>query len=222
MVFPMKKLLFACALLLSLLVIAWGSAPLPPLEDGDIVLQTSLHPQSGGILIGTASLYSHMGIIKRTPQGPVVIEAAGRVEETPFHQWIRQGALKRITIYRYPGLSETQRARLFAAAKEYYGRPYDIFFSFSSDAIYCSELVYLAYKNIGLPLGAVQKVKALHFDNPWVKELIEQRWKRHPECKAKRYDFEQCYQHILEQELISPASIAADTRLQRIYSNYPF
>ncbi len=218
----MKQFFFVIACFLSLLLIVLTPGPLPPLKDGDLIFQTSLHPQSGGILVGTRSLYSHMGIIKKDSIGYVVIEAADKVRETPLGTWISRGALKRISIYRDIALSEDETAHMFAAAKELYGRPYDIFFSFSPDTMYCSEVVYLAYKGAGIPLGKVQKVSELHFDNPWVKELIEQRWRRHPECAARHYNFEQCYQHILDQELVSPASIAADKRLTRIYTNYPF
>jgi hypothetical protein len=65
-------------------------------------------------------------------------------------------------------------------------------------------------------------VSDLNFDNFLVKKIIRQRWQRHSECTSRQYDFEQCYKYILDQDLVTPASIANDGRFKRIYSNYPF
>jgi hypothetical protein len=54
-----------------------------------------------------------------------------------------------------------------------------------------------------------------------VRGLIKQRWRRNSECSSQHFDFDQCYAHILDQELVTPASIAADRNFKRIYSNYP-
>lgn len=163
-----------------------------------------------------------MGIIKIEGKSIRVIEAASVVKETPLNDWIGRGVLKRIAIYRDVGLTEEQTARILSAAKDLYGKPYDIFFSFNNDAIYCSELPYLAYSAAGISIGKIQKVSDLHFDNFVVKRLIRQRWQRHAECTSKQYDFERCYRHILQQDLITPASIANDAKFKKIYSNYLF
>jgi hypothetical protein len=144
------------------------------------------------------------------------------VKETPLRDWIGRGLFKRVAIYRDPDLSPEQAKLVLAAAREFYGKPYDIFFSFNNDAIYCSELPYLSYKAAGIQIGKVQKVSDLHVDNFLVRRLIRQRWRRDPECVGKGYNFEQCYQHILDQDLVTPASIANDGKFKRIYSNYPF
>jgi hypothetical protein len=194
----------------------------PSLQDGDLVFQTSTNSQAFPILIATAHPFTHMGLIAHDGGNIIVIEAARTVTATPLTDWIHRGFLGRIAIYRDAKLSAEQQARIVAAAKELYGRPYDIFFSFNNDAIYCSELAYLAYKATGIEIGTVQKVSELHFDNFFVKRLIRLRWQRDPECTSRHYDFEQCYDFILHQELVTPASIASDSKFDRIYSNYPF
>ncbi len=195
---------------------------LPPLRDGDLIFQTSTSSQSSAILFATADPYSHMGIVKNDGKTLEVIEAARTVGETPLRDWIGRGLLKRVAIYRDPDLTPEQAKRILAAARALYGRPYDIFFSFNNDAIYCSELPYLSYKEAGISIGKVQKVSDLHVDNFLVRRLIRQRWQRDPECTGNGYDFAQCYQHILDQDLVTPASIASDAKFRRIYSNYPF
>jgi hypothetical protein len=211
---------FACVVAGSLYAAERGE--LPPLRDGDLVFQTSMSRQSSAILFATADPYSHMGIVRNDGKTVEVIEAARTVKETPLREWIGRGLLKRVAIYRDPDLSPEQARQILAAARALYGKPYDIFFSFNNDAIYCSELPYLSYKAAGVAIGKVQKLSDLHVDNFLVRRLIRQRWQRDPECTGRHYGFEQCYRYILDQDLITPASIANDGKFRRIYSNYPF
>jgi hypothetical protein len=203
------------------LAYAFHSPEYPPLKDGDLIFETSSNPQATAILIATASLYTHMGIIKTDGDGVLVVEAAATVKETPLADWVKQGVLDRVAIYRDPDLTPEQAEAVLVAAEKLYGRPYDIFFSFNNEALYCSELPYRAFKAAGIDIGKVQKISDLYFNNSWVKRLIEQRWQRFSECTSRHFDFPQCYNYILEQKLVSPASIAADSKFKRIYSNYP-
>lgn len=221
----MRKLLAVLLAFIALVAVslyATADGNYPALQNGDLVFQTSTSSQSGAIFLASASFFTHMGIIKNDGNNTLVIEAAGKVKETPLKEWVNRGLFKRVAIYRNSGLTAGQGQQIVSAAKAYYGKPYDIFFSFNNDAIYCSELPYLAYKEAGISIGRIQKLSELDFDNMLVKKLIGQRWEKHSECKANGYDFEQCYQYILKQELVTPASIARDTQFERIYSNYGF
>lgn len=204
------------------LYVTTAEVKFPPLRNGDLVFQTSTSSQSSAIFVATGNSYTHMGIIKDSPSGFVVIEAAGVVRETPLQDWVNRGLLNRVALYRDEKLTDEQSQAILSSAGKYYGRAYDIFFSFNNQAIYCSELPYLAFGEAGIAIGRVQKVSDLNFDNALVKKIIEQRWQRHEECMAENYDFEQCYDHILKQSLVTPASIAEDKQFARIFSNYPF
>ncbi|OLP62394.1 hypothetical protein BJF93_23335 [Xaviernesmea oryzae] len=208
-----------------LLVFGWiavhAKPDLPPLDDGDLIFQTSTSSQSLAILMATASTYTHMGIIRHRAGQLVVIEAAGRVRETPLDAWIARGLFKRVAIYRDPALTPAQVETVLTSAGGLYGRPYDIFFSFENDAIYCSELPYRAYQAAGIELGRVQTVSELNMDNVAVKSLIRKRWQSHAPCKENGFGFDQCYAAILQQTLITPVSIADDKRLRLVFSNYP-
>ena len=121
---------------------AWRwTQPAPEFREGDIIFHTSRSQQSRAILIASRSLYTHMGILKRAPDGWVVVEAVGPVKETTLEAWIARGKFGRYALYRPIALSDAQRAQIFAAADRLYGWPYDLYFSFDNQAIYCSELI---------------------------------------------------------------------------------
>ena len=194
--------------------------PLPPLEDGDLVFQTSTFDQFSAVLVATLHPFTHMGMIKKTASGIVVVEAAGRVGETPLAAWIARGLWGRIAVFRYGGLTNAQAQGVLTAAKAYYGKPYDWFFLPGDDALYCSELPYKVFPCCaGVPVGHMQKVATLYLNNPAVKQLLATRWKAYPPCEGVT-EFEACYARILDQELVTPASIARDAHLTEIYSNY--
>jgi len=220
-----KYVRFLLPLLLLLILSIWvitRDPNLPPLKDGDLIFQTSTSTQSKAILVATASAYTHVGLLKKQGDAWVVIEAVAHVKETPLTEWIDRGLFKRVAIYRDSQLSAAQTQQIFSAATHLYGKPYNPFFSFDDNGIYCSELPYLAYKAAGIPIGEIQKVADLNIDNILVKKLIAQRWQRYPACQMRHYDFEACYRYILAQPLITPASLARDGQFEKIYSNYLF
>ena len=196
---------------------------LPLLKNADLVFQTDTSSQALAIMYASGSLYSHMGIIKIPESGePLVVEAVGPVREEPLSRWIRQGIAGQLTIKRIKDLDPAIAQKVLLKAKDYYGRPYDFFFTFDDDKIYCSELVYDAFMGTGISLGKVQKLSDLNTNNFAVQELIEKRWQSYPLCQTmKNKNFEDCKKIILEQPLITPQSIADDPRLETIYSNYP-
>jgi hypothetical protein len=73
----MQKLIVVLLVSVALVVgglYATANDQFPPLQDGDLIFQTSTSNQSGAILIATANLYTHMGIIKNYGANIVVIE----------------------------------------------------------------------------------------------------------------------------------------------------
>jgi Permuted papain-like amidase enzyme, YaeF/YiiX, C92 family len=193
---------------------------LPALRNGDLVFQTSTGGQSAAVLAATGHPYTHMGLVRITPQGPVVIEAWSTVRETPMAQWTRQGAGGHITILRDKRLDDGQATAMAEAATRYLGRPYDIFFLFGNDGIYCSELPWLAYQTIGVPLGDVQRFAELNIAETAVQALIAERWQRDPVCADQAGSPADCQVLLMDRQMITPAAVAADPHLQVIYSNY--
>tara|TARA_B110001454_G_scaffold213372_1_gene231474 strand:- start:64853 stop:65371 length:519 start_codon:yes stop_codon:yes gene_type:complete len=167
------------------------------------------------------SVYSHVGIVEVDGKNMYVIEAISKVSRTPFEKWIDRGKLGRYSVFRLKDMDAKKGKEVVAHSKSYIGRGYDIFFSSKNDEIYCSELVALAYENSHLKIGKRQKVKELDTDNLVVRKLVEKRWRRHPVCRGKSKKFEDCWNLILEDELVTPESIAQDEKLVKVWSNYP-
>lgn len=195
---------------------------LPPLRDGDLVFQTTLDFQSMATMLASNTLYTHVGMIKTRNHGlPVVVEV-GPVRETPLQQFIDRGVGQRLTIARIKDVSPGQVSKALAWAKRQYGKPYDLFFMPDTKSFYCSELVADSFKEgAGITLGKYQKVGALTHSAAMDK-VIEERWPLYPLCKGdKTMTYDKCYKIIMQQELITPASIADDPRVVPIWSNYP-
>lgn len=192
-------------------------------KEGDIVFQTTLGTQGYAIIFASKSLYTHMGIVKMTKDGPVVVEAAGPVKETPLERWMARGIFRRVAVMRLKKATDKAFKKAFAWARKHYGKPYDLYFLPGKDAFYCSELVRGAFlEGAGLALGMIEKVKDLG-SSAAMDKVIKERWQRYPPCKGKpRMIFEKCRAVIMEQELVTPASIARDEKLAPVYTNYPF
>jgi hypothetical protein len=199
-----------------------SAADLPSLQNGDIVFHTSRSSQSSAILFASRSPYSHMGIIELNAMGNAFVqEATGPVKLTPIDEWIKRGFGGRIMIKRLEGLLPQQAKNILSAAHKYDGLPYDIFFLPDKEHIYCSELVRLAFEEGSkIEVGKIQTVRELNVDGFLAQRLIKRRWAKHPLCQAAGETFEKCYPKILNQTLVTPASIAEDPRMKTIFSNY--
>jgi uncharacterized protein YycO len=119
-------------------------------QNGDIIFQTSRSSQSVAIQRATRSKYSHMGIVYLKNDQPFVFEAVEPVKLTPFSDWIARGegghyVVKRLSNARERLTSEALE-RMLQVGKKFEGKPYDLYFEWSDDRIYCSELVWKIYK----------------------------------------------------------------------------
>src|SRR5579885_3539671 len=62
------------------------------LQDGDIILQDKLSPQSPAVAAATGSPYTHVGILYHKADGYYVIDASSAgVGERPFSSWAWRG-----------------------------------------------------------------------------------------------------------------------------------
>src|SRR5690606_33057029 len=127
-----------------------ADADLPPLKTGDMVFQNtnqSANPAQIAIMMASGTEYTHMGLVEIDAKGRAqVIEAVGPVRVIALDKWIKNGVDEKVTIKRIKDLSEEDAKAAVSRARAYLGRPYDHFFYESRDQIYCSELVYAAFK----------------------------------------------------------------------------
>ena len=64
-----------------------------------------------------------------------------------------------------------------AAGKAFDGRPYDSYFGWGDDRIYCSELIYNIYRNaLGIEIGVTRKLKDFDIAAPLVASALKQRY----------------------------------------------
>jgi uncharacterized protein YycO len=158
-----------------------SESAVPALNDGDIVFQTSRSSQSVAVQRSTGSKYSHMGMIVYRDRKPYVFEAIATVQYTPLDQWVARGVGHHFVAKRLREaetlLSAAALQRLHIAASRFAGRPYDLFFGWADDRIYCSELVWKAYdRGLGIQIGNLQKVKDFDLSDPAVKAKMHERY----------------------------------------------
>jgi len=127
-----------------------------PLE-GDIIFQSLPRNDLVNAIEGaTHSPYSHCGVVFKKEDAWYVKEAIGPVKDTRLYLWIIRGRGGTFAVYRLKGKYRQHIPEFIAALDTYQGRPYDIQYTFDDEYIYCSELIYKAFKDAsGIALGRV-------------------------------------------------------------------
>lgn len=146
------------------------------LKVGDIIFHKSRSQQSKAIKEASGSDWTHVGILISKNGEWYVAEAVGPVVSTKLTNFINRGKNKDYKIYRFKHFdADTMKTKLIEAIKQQ-NKPYDIYFEFSDEKTYCSELVYKAMLSVtGHELGQIQKFKDLKLDGRHVKDLIRLR-----------------------------------------------
>lgn len=148
-----------------------NSIDVADLQEGDVVFIESQSSQSPYIKVGTMSKWTHCGVVVNTPQGMKVLEASKTVRLTPFAKFIGSAKNENWTVKR-PKLKLIKPI----SYSKYLGLPYDLEFKFDNGKMYCSELVWLVYKDQGIELCKPRKVSSFVCTRiPKVKTLMKQR-----------------------------------------------
>ena len=178
-------------------------------RNGDIIFHTSRSAQSVAIQKATNSPYSHMGIVYIRDSKPMVYEAVEPVKLTPLDDWIRRGDGGRFVVKRLVDadrlLTPGSLERMLEAGKEFEGRHYDLYFEWSDERVYCSELVWKIFKRaLGVEVGDLQTVSSFDLSHPSVQAKISERWNGQPPP---------------DELVISPAAIFESSLLVTVYEN---
>jgi permuted papain-like amidase YaeF/Yiix C92 family enzyme len=194
----------------ALIALAWlalscGRPAQGAIREGDVVFQTSRSAQSQAIQLATHSPYSHMGLVLYQDGRPFVLEAIAHVQLTPLKEWTARGEGGRLVVKRLRDGSVLDDPKgvsaLRKAALKFVGRPYDPYFEWSDERIYCSELVWKAFeRGLGIKLGDLETVDSFDLSDPRVKSKL-----------AERYGD----QIPMEERVISPAAIFESALLER-------
>lgn len=144
--------------------------------EGDIIFIQSQTDQSAALREATGSVWTHVGLMVKRNSKWFVAEAIGPLKETPLSEFIGRSRNKSYRIYRFKHFDAATMAAQMKAVLPKYNKPYDIYFEFSKERIYCSELTYWVMKDVtGFELGRIQKMHEMKLDGPYVKALIDKR-----------------------------------------------
>ena len=176
-------------------------------KDGDIVFHTSLSSQSVAIQRATRSAYSHMGIVYVENGEAFVYEAVHPVQLTPLAAWTTRGEGGHFVAKRLRAadalLTPKNLEKLKAEGERYQGKGYDLYFEWSDDRFYCSELVWKMYKRaLGIEIGRTQTLAEFDLSDPAVQAVVRERWKSSPPK---------------DEVVISPAAMFESDKLVTVY-----
>ena len=131
------------------------------------------------------------------------------MQSVSLEQWVKRGERGHYVVKRLIDsekiLSIEVLKKLKREGKKFLGKDYDITFEWSDSQIYCSELVWKAYKRAtGMEVGALQKLKDMDLSSDLVKKIMKERYGNNVP---------------LEETVITPASIFASKLLLTVYEN---
>ena len=118
-------------------------------REGDVIFQSLPRNAVVNAIEGaTESPYSHCGIVAKQNGKWVVLEALHGVEVTPVSQFLLRGRRQGFAVCRFRKEHQKHIPEILKAAREMLGRPYDSRYRMDDEKIYCSELIWKAYKKV--------------------------------------------------------------------------
>jgi len=110
-----------------------------------------------------------------------VYEAVQPVKLTPLKDWIKRGEGLHYVVKRLKDaetiLTPEVRSKMGSFGESFKGKSYDIYFEWSDDRIYCSELVWKIYHTAaGVDIGELEKLSSFNLDEPAVKQKLSERY----------------------------------------------
>lgn len=151
------------------------------IKEGDIIFQSLNSKQCQAIKDATKSKYTHCGIIFKNGNEFLVYEAVQPVKITPLNKWIARGNGEHYVIKRLNNANEVLNPDVMKNMKTdadgFVGKNYDIYFGWSDDKIYCSELVWKIYKGAAnIEVGKLKKLKDFDLSGDEVKRIMSERY----------------------------------------------
>ncbi len=151
------------------------------IQNGDIIFQTSKSSQSKAIQLATNSKYSHMGIIYEIDGQLFVYEAVQPVKLTLLNEWINRGENGHYVIKRLKNsekiLTQVTLTKMKQIGEKFKGKNYDLYFEWSDDKIYCSELVWKIYKEgADIEIGKLEELSDFDLKNEIVQQKMKERY----------------------------------------------
>lgn len=178
--------------------------------EGDIIFQPSaLSVQSLAIRIATKSQYCHCGIIMFRDGEPMVFEAIRTVTWTPLEEWIHRGMGGHYVLMRLKDrdavLSPAALEAMEKLAHGFADKKYDLFFQWTDEEIYCSELVWKLYeRGAGLELAPLRRIRDYDLKHEEVQKRIKERYG---------------YDVPWDEQVIAPSDLMVSPLLEKVAGN---
>jgi hypothetical protein len=192
-------------ILLSLPRVSCGT-PTPHFREGDVVFLVSPTPHTDPVLLATKSRVGHVGMILRHNGEMMFYEAVSPVKYTPLETWKKKQEGKHFVVKRLlsaESMVTGNLARLDSLASTFEGKPYDSWYGWSDEKLYCSELVWKLYDRIlGIELCNLRKMKDYDLTPPEVQKKLKERF---PDGVP------------LEETVVAPEDLYQSTLLTTIY-----
>jgi hypothetical protein len=171
-------------------------------QDGDVVFQALPHQEVVDAIEGaTDSDFSHCGIVAKVDGKWIVYEALGKVRETPLYDYLLRGRERGFAVYRWKASEQAQVPAILERTRAMLGRPYDTRYKMDDERIYCSELIYKAYRDVtgGGQAGQLVRLGDLKW-GAYERTIIELEGGPPP----------------LDREMITPRDLALAPQLERV------
>lgn len=151
------------------------------LKEGDIIFHESKSEQATAIKLATNSRYTHVGIIFKYGDKFKVLEAIEPVKLTDLHSFILRGKNLHYVIKRIHHSKKILTPIVIQQMKDYgnslLGKHYDLYFEWSNDRIYCTELIWKLYEKFtGLKIGDLKTLKEFDLSSKPVQNLMKKRY----------------------------------------------
>ncbi|WP_162787268.1 YiiX/YebB-like N1pC/P60 family cysteine hydrolase [Notoacmeibacter marinus] len=201
-----------------------GDEVLVDWKRGDLIFQETTGPEAEALKAATGSRLTHVGILRTSGGGPIVIEATpeGGVFELSAEAFVARGVGGNYAIYRIKGVVPPPDwyHPLVLAVQDLFLQPYDPYYRADTKAIYGAELVHDGALAIGVELGSPRPLGELGFDTPEGQAFFLAQWQDHPECRASDLDKMACWELMKDQLVVTPTDIAEDGDLELIVSMF--
>ena len=118
--------------------------------EGDVIFQSLPRSELADAIEGaTKSPWSHCGIVAKDEHGRwIVYEAMNGVEATPLRQFVYRSRDGQYAVHRWQPQYESKVAAVLQQVRTQLGKPYDLRYRMDDEKIYCSELIYKAFRQV--------------------------------------------------------------------------
>ena len=183
------------------------------LLEGDLIFQKSTGFAGEVFRELSGSAWTHVGVLQDVAGKWYVAEAYKPVGLTAIDKFLVRGENGDFIVARVKAslvdLSQDANQRKFKKSLHgYFAKQYDTFFAWSDERMYCSELVWKAFRDaFALQLGPLQRLRDFNLTGPLATQLIA-------EYKASGGEIN------YDETVVSPQSLLESSYVDIVYRSY--